>query len=158
MVPLEKTTLENIAIKGEIAQCEQFLHLPYIVLLRCCSSRLTSITKNVIVVCFYYEYFSHLKTFLGRLSTDTSIPESTNYTIRKWFRPLLCWNKARENLYHWKELPLSFKVILKIWGVMHYARKNSPGENSYNHYGQNWAGTRLVFYIFCFHFQTRSNS
>ena len=38
---------------------------------------------------------------------------------------------------------------------MHYARKNSPGENGYRQFGPNRARTKPVFSILYFHFQTR---
>ena len=40
--------------------------------------------------------------------------------------------------------------------VMYYARKKSPIVNGYHHFGQSLAGTKLVFHILYFHFQTKS--
>ena len=51
--------------------------------------------------------------------------------------------------------PLSFTIIQGNWGVMHYARKNSPRENCYLHFGQNvWDKTGFSHPHF--HFQTKS--
>ena len=62
----------------------------------------------------------------------------------------------KNTIYHWKEVLLTFKIIHRKCGVMHYARKNSLCEDGDRPFYHNPARLKMGFHILYFHFHTRS--
>ena len=64
------------------------------------------------------------------------------------------WTFPMKNtIYHWKEIPLSFKTNQRQWGVMYYARYNSSRKDGNRHFEHNRARPRLGFHLLYFVFR-----